>query len=190
MTTSAGTIVDAIRERRLDAELAALLWVLAAARIPIHVASRDAVALAGAVRDVAADPTTVTEGPGTSVEDVLRQPVPLRPPTGAIVILDGDSRVASAHLLRPPLRDGAGHVRPQGPAILAARLEAEDRLEHFAWGVMPELATELGRKAGDVEADIADRTSFLAGLAATSSGDPAAVGNALRRWPDPGQRAD
>ena len=184
------TIVDLIVERRLDAELAALLWLLAADRIPVHVASPDAAALAGAVRDVAADRTTVTGGPGASIEDVLRQPVPLRPATGAIVIVDGAGRVASAHLLRPPLRDGAGHVRPQGPAVLAARLEAEDRLEHFAWGVMPELATELGRKAGDVEADIDARARFLTGLAAASPADPAAVANALRRWPDPRPRAN
>jgi hypothetical protein len=184
------TIVDLLGERRIDAELAALLWLLAVDRIPVHVAAPGAAALAGAVRDLATEPAAVSEGPGASIEAVLRQPVPLRPATGAIVILDAEGRVTSAHLLRPPLRDGAGHVRPQGPAVLAARLEAEDRLEHFAWGVMPELAAELERKAGDVEADIDARARFLSGLAAASPTDPAAVALALRRWPDPGPWAN
>jgi hypothetical protein len=184
------TIVDLIRDRRLDAELAALLWVLAAARVPVHVASPVQGELADAVRELTRDPTQVTDGPGSSIDDVLRLPVPLRPATGAIVILDAHGRVAAAHLLRPPLRDGAGHVRPQGPAVLAARLDAEDRLEHFAWGVMPELAASLDLKAGDVEADIANRAALLDGLAATSSGDPNAVRQALRGWPDSPRRAD
>jgi hypothetical protein len=139
--------------------------------------------VAVAVRELAADSALVTDGPGSSIEEVLRQPVPLRPATGAIVILDANGRVAAAHLLRPPLRDGAGHVRPQGPAVLAARVEADDRLEDFSWGVMPEIAAGLDRKAGDVEADIGERATFLEGLAAAPAGDPEAVRNALRQWP-------
>jgi hypothetical protein len=177
------TIVDIIRERRLDAELAGLLWLLADGRIPIHVAPPAGGDLAGAVRELATDPATVTESPAASIEEVLRQPVPLRPATGAIVILDGDGRVASAHLLRPPLRDGAGHVRPQGPAVLAAWIQEEGRLEHFAWGVLPDLAAELGKKAGDIEAELEQRATFLRGLAAAATSDPAAVANALRHWP-------
>jgi hypothetical protein len=177
------TIVDLIRERRADAELAALLWLLAEGRVPVHVASSATTPVAEAVRGLASDPAFVTDGPGATIEDVLRQPVPLRPATGAIVILDADGRVSSAHLLRPPLRDGAGHVRPQGPAVLAARVEADDRLEHFAWGVLPELAEALGRKAGDLEADIGERATFLNGLAATSTTDAATLGDALRHWP-------
>ena len=119
------------------------------------------------------EPGAVTDGPGSAIEDVLRQPVPLRPASGAVVILDEDGRVAAAHLLRPPLRDGAGHVRPQGPGVLAVRLEAEDRLEHFAWGVVPEIAADLDRKGGDVEAELAERAEMLrhaGGVGATGSG--------------------
>ena len=107
------TIVDAIRDGRLDAELAALLWLLASRRVAIHVVPGGGADLAAAVRELAAAPDLVTDGPGASIEEVLRQPVPLRPPTGAIVVTGSDGRVAAAHLIRPPVRDGAGHVRPR-----------------------------------------------------------------------------
>ena len=181
------TILDLIRAGRLDAELGALLWLLVLNRVPVHVATQtdEAGSVAEAVRQLAADPALVTDGPGVRIEDVLRQPVPLRPATGAIVVLDGSDRVASAHLLRPPLRDGAGHVRPQGPAVLAFRLEAEDRLEHFAWGVMPELAAGMDRKAGDVEAELEERAAWLGGMVSSGPSDPDAVVLALRSWSRP-----
>jgi hypothetical protein len=178
------TIVDMVRSGLFDAELGSLLWLLASNRVPIHVVPGDA-DLAAAIRDVAADPSIVTHGPGVSIEEVLRQPVPLRPPSGAVVVLDGTGRVAAAHLLRPPLRDGAGHVRPQGPAVLAARLVSEDRLEHFAWGVMPELAAGLDRKAGDLEAELDERAAWLRGAAESAPGDPDALVLALRSWSRP-----
>jgi hypothetical protein len=187
MPDATPSIVDLIRARQLDAELGGLLWLLAANRIPVHVASPAAGALAvvGAIRQLASEPGDVTDGPESAIEDVLRQPVPLRPATGAVVILDDDARVVAAHLLRPPLRDGAGHVRPQGPGVLAVRLEAEDRLEHFAWGVVPEIAAELGRKGGDVEAELGDRAEMLDTLAASAVQDPDAVALALRGWTRP-----
>jgi hypothetical protein len=189
VTEPGPTIVDLIRGRRLDEELAGLLWLLAETRVPVHVAGASPAEVAAGVRDLAADPSIVTDGPGGAIEDVLRQPVPFRPASGAIVIVGSDGAVSAAHLLRPPLRDGAGHVRPQGPAVLAARLD-DGRLEHFAWGVMPELAAGMDRKAGDIEADIAERASFLGGLTASLSGDPTAVRNALRQWPGHPRRAD
>jgi hypothetical protein len=181
VTVTSATIVDLIRGARIDAELAALLWFLAGNRVPVHVVPLRG-ELAAAVRELSPDPALVTDGPGSSVEEVLRQPVPLRPATGAVVVTDDRGRVLAAHLLRPPLRDGAGHVRPQGPGVLAARVESEDRLEHFAWGVMPEIAVELGQRAGDIEADIDERATFLRGLATTDSDDAEAVRTALRSW--------
>jgi hypothetical protein len=175
------TIIDQLHGNALDAELGALLWLLVANRIPVHVVP-DGADLAAAVRDLAADPATVTDGPGDSIEAVLRQPVPLRPATGAIVVLDGAGRVFAAHLLRPPLRDGAGHVRAQAPGVLAARLEHEDRLEHFAWGVMPEIAADLAIRAGDLEAELTERATFLTALASTGPADPEATRGALRAW--------
>jgi hypothetical protein len=182
MAEERATLVDEVRAGRLDAELAALLWLLASEGVPVHVVPSAALSLAAAVGALAGDRGLVTDGPGSSIEEVLRQPVPLRPPTGAVVVADESGRVVAAHLLRPPVRDGAGHVRPQPPAVLAAWVESEGRLEHFAWGVMPELATRSGRKAGDLEADLNERAAFLRGLAGATDGDADAVRNALLTW--------
>ena len=182
MTEVDPTIVDQMRGGRLDSELAALLWLLASRRVAIHVVGAAAADLAVAVRDLAADPALVTDGPGASIEEVMRQPVPLRPPTGAIVVTGSDGRVSAAHLLRPPVRDGAGHVRPQAPAVLAAWIESEGRLEHFAWGVLPELAAETGQKAGDLEAELDERATFLRALAESGPRDADATRGALLAW--------
>ena len=74
-------------------------------------------------------------------------------------------RVVAAHYARPVGRDEHGHVQRLPPAVIAVRDERTDRLEHFAWGVMPELAIRLGRKAGDIEGDQTERAAILAGLA-------------------------
>jgi hypothetical protein len=74
-------------------------------------------------------------------------------------------RVVAAHYARPVGRDEHGHVQRLPPAVVAVRDERTDRLEHFAWGVMPELAIRLGRKAGDIEGDQAERAAILSGLA-------------------------
>jgi len=182
VTGSTATIVDLIRGGLVDADLGGLLWVLAGNRVPVHVVPATGTGLAAAVRELASDAGLVTDGPGSSIEEVMRQPVPLRPARGAVVVTDAGGRVLAAHLLRPPLRDGAGHVRPQAPGVLAARVEADDRLEHYAWGVMPEIAAELGLRAGDVEADVADRAAFLRALAETGPGDGEALRNAIRAW--------
>jgi hypothetical protein len=74
-------------------------------------------------------------------------------------------RVVAAHYARPVGRDEHGHVQRLPPAVIAARDERTDRLEHFAWGVMPELAIRLGRRAGDLERDQAERAAVLRRLA-------------------------
>jgi hypothetical protein len=78
-------------------------------------------------------------------------------------------RVVAAHYARPVGRDEQGHVQRLPPAVIAARDVRTDALEHFAWGVMPELAIRLGRKAGDLERDQAERAALLTGL--VTSGD-------------------
>lgn len=176
------TIVAAIRAGHLDAELAALLWLLAEGAVPIHVAGDLAGAageLASAIEDLGRTTGKVSAGSGASLEDVLRQPVPIRPPTGAVIVLDNEGRVRAAHLHRPPLRDGAGHVRPQGPAVLAAHDARTGAWEHFAWGVTPELAEAVGRRAGDFEIELDRRTAYLAGLAAGRLEGPDEVATAL-----------
>jgi hypothetical protein len=80
-------------------------------------------------------------------------------------------RVVAAHYARPVGRDEHGHTQRLPPAVVAARDEAADRLDHFAWGVMPELAIRLGQKAGDLERDQAERSSILARLAADGAID-------------------
>jgi hypothetical protein len=74
-------------------------------------------------------------------------------------------RVVAAHYARPVGRDEHGHTQRLPPAILAHRDQAADRLDHFAWGVMPELAIRLGRKAGDLEREQRERSAILAALA-------------------------
>jgi len=83
--------------------------------------------------------------------------------------------VTATHLLRPPLRDGHGHVQRQGPAVLTTWDPAIGRFEHFSWAVLPELAVLIERRAGDLESDIAARTDLLAGLVAHRVEDPGAV---------------
>ncbi len=88
-------------------------------------------------------------------------------------------RVVAAHYERPVGRDEHGHVQRLPPAVVAARDERNDRLEHFAWGIMPELAIRLGRKAGDLERDQAERAAVLRGLATAGVVDVESVRAAI-----------
>lgn len=77
----------------------------------------------------------------------------------------GRLRVTAAHYVRPLARDAHGHSQRLGPAVLATFDERLARYEHFAWGVLPEIAARLDRRAGDLEADLHHRRDDLAGLA-------------------------
>lgn len=89
---------------------------------------------------------------------------------GLVLILrrldDDRRRVAAAHYVRPVARDEHGHVQRLGPAVLATWDARGDRFEHFGWGVTPELAARLGRRAGDLEQDIERRRTYLTDLVA------------------------
>jgi len=100
-----------------------------------------------------------------------------REPDGSVV-----RRVVAAHYERPVGRDEQGHTQRLPPAVIAARDERSDQLEHFAWGVMPELAIRLGRKAGDLEQDQRDRAALLDGLAAASTTGVDEVRQAIRSY--------
>lgn len=89
-------------------------------------------------------------------------------------------RVVAAHYARPVGRDEHGHTQRLPPAVLASRAEGADALDHFAWGVMPELAIRLGRRAGNLEADQAERTALLGRLAASGVFDVDDVRRAIR----------
>jgi hypothetical protein len=77
----------------------------------------------------------------------------------------GRLRVTAAHYVRPLARDAHGHPQRLDPAVLATWDDRLGRYEHFAWGVLPEVAARLGRRAGDLEADLHHRRDDLAGLA-------------------------
>jgi hypothetical protein len=182
-TVAPTTITALIRAGTLDAELAALLWALAAAGVPIHVVAlgaEESEPLAAALRPVARESAAVTVGNGDALERVLALPVPLRPATGVVVVLR-ERIVWAAHLLRPPLRDAGGHVRPQGPAVLATA-NKPGGWEHFAWGITPELAALADARPGDFELDQEARREYLAGLASAGIVEPEAVEAALRGY--------
>ena len=178
------TIASLIRAGVLDAELAALLWLLGEGGVPITVASADDATGRADVR-AALDDLVPSSGPrpvavsGGSLSEVLARssrrslpmlsgPAPREEPvaTGIVLVL-AEGRVTAGHYVRPPLRDAAGHVRRQGPAVLATRDEAGGRFDHFAWGIYPELAERTGQRAGDFEREHGERTEYLAALAAS-----------------------
>ena len=75
-------------------------------------------------------------------------------------------RVVAAHYVRPLHRDEHGHAQLLGPAVLATWDPVGQGFEHFGWGVLPEIAARLGRRAGDLEADLHHRRDDVGGLAA------------------------
>ena len=132
------SIVALIEAGTLDSELAALLWLLGEGGVAVTVASGNSEAAREALT-AAIDDLVPPAGPrplavrGTSLADVLartsRRALPLLgggsapppgPPTGVVLILV-EGRIVAAHLVRPPLRDAAGHVQKQAPAVLSWR---------------------------------------------------------------------
>lgn len=77
----------------------------------------------------------------------------------------GPLKVVAAHYVRPVALDAHGHRQLLGPAVIATWDAQAARYEHFAWGVLPEIAARLGRRTGDLEADLHHRRDDLAGLA-------------------------
>lgn len=211
------SLVGLIARGVMDAELAALVWVLVEARIPLVVAAPEGRAGAGAqllaavIGSIHADENVEpllapmgAAGAGSLVRGrraggvveagslgEVRQklgggPLPLTddqltflgcvlvigedagdagPGTGTAGGRRGRLHVTAAHYVRPLARDAHGHPQRLDPAVLAtwdARLE---KYEHFAWGVIPEIAARLQRRTGDLEADLHHRRDDLAGLA-------------------------
>ncbi len=203
------TLPAAIAGGALDSELAALLWVLVEAGVPLTVigppgSGRDA--LRSSVVDVAGGPVpgvrpprgqgSLLEGGGIhdagSLEELLDE---IRQPPyslseddarglGLVVVLGvdprGTGRVISAHYLRPVERDREGHLQRRPPAVLSARDERTDRLEHFHWAIATELAWRVGITAGAFQRRHEERAAFIAGLAAAGIHEPAAVARAVR----------
>lgn len=131
---------------------------------------------------------------GDSLDDVLDQlrtaPVRLADDElsrlGVVLVLrriERDRRrVVAAHYLRPVARDVHGHVQRLGPAVLATWDPAPDRFEQFAWGVTPELALRVGRRAGDFEIEWEARRAFLEYLVERRMTGVDAVREAIARY--------
>jgi flagellar protein FlaI len=102
---------------------------------------------------------------------------------GVVIVLrriaGGRRRAVAAHYVRPVSRDAHGHVQRLGPAVLATWDPVADRLEHFGWGVIPELAVRVGRRAGDFELEAETRRALLDSLAGSDVVDGEAVRKAI-----------
>jgi hypothetical protein len=88
-------------------------------------------------------------------------------------------RVVAAHYVRPLARDVHGHIQRLGPAVLATWDENDDRFEHFAWGILAELADRAGRSPGSFQQELESRREYLAGLAAAGVTDVDSVRTAI-----------
>ncbi|MCI0583835.1 MAG: hypothetical protein L0227_13270 [Chloroflexi bacterium] len=222
------SLVELIRRGTLDAELAALVWLLVETRIPLVVTAEDELVERGAAADVLRGVlTSLRPDLGLSGVDAIgggiATPIGLRaarelvhgrrdgavarggsleavrerlsaaPPLGlgedelsflgCVLVLGEDPmpsiaaadpamapvravRIVAAHYVRPLHRDEHGHAQLLGPAVLATWDAGRLAFEHFAWGVLPEIAARLGRRAGDLETDLHHRRDDLGGLAA------------------------
>jgi hypothetical protein len=206
--TAAPSLVELVATAVLDAELAALVWLLVEGHVPVVVAAPEGRAgagaslLAGLLASVRPDVDTdalrspLTPAGASSLirgrraggvleagslgeirERLGTGALPLTPDQltflGCVLVLGestgtgarrGRLRVTAAHYVRPLARDAHGHAQRLDPAVLATWDERLGRYEHFAWGVLPEIAARLGRRAGDLEADLHHRRDDLAGL--------------------------
>ena len=125
------------------------------------------------------------------VFDALRRP-PVRladdelSHLGVVLVLrrldDGRRRIVAAHYVRPVARDVHGHLQRLGPAVLATWDPEADAFEHFGWGVTPELALRVGRRAGDFEIEVDRRRELLDRLVATGVTEPQRARDAIRAY--------
>jgi len=95
---------------------------------------------------------------------------------------DGRRRVVAAHYVRPMVRDQQGHLQRLGPAVLATWNPIEDAFEQFGWGITPELARRVGRRAGDFEIELERRRTVLETLLGAGTTEPDAVRAAIRAY--------
>jgi hypothetical protein len=171
-----------VAEDTVDADLAAMVWLLATHGLPVVVVGRDRAlgeelraALAATVRSEQPARDAIPGGVflGRSLEDIVRVtggagsaaghgavPDEVRD-LGVVLVLDDAGAVAVAHYVRPVERDGAGHVQRRPPAVLSARDGVSGTLDHFWWAFTDELATRCGIERADFEAEHAARARQL-----------------------------
>lgn len=181
----------------MDAGLAALLWTLLEAEVPLVVGARAGVTgpneLRAALSSLAAPGQRTADGVysggtivGGSLEDVLRfggaNPDDTVPDTarelGIVIILsrpaaDEPIHVAQAHYVRPIERDAAGHIQRRPPALLSAWNDETERLDHFYWAINDELATRVDMEPSDFDATYRHRARLLADLVSAGVFDAA-----------------
>jgi len=166
-----------------DAELAALLWLLAERGVPLVIVSSEvapAHAVRAAVASVLPPERGLADAPlaggvvvGDALEDVLRMSggaeahdvADSARDLGVVVVLH-DGSVAAAHYVRPVERDAGGHLQRRPPALLSARGPDLPTFDHFYWGITDELATRAGMTRDEFEDGHASRAGMLADLAA------------------------
>lgn len=73
----------------------------------------------------------------------------------------GTSRLTAAHYVRPVALDTHGHVQRPAPAILTTWNPGAGRWDHFAWGVLPDIAGRLGITTNQLEREQARRAASL-----------------------------
>ena len=172
----------------IDADLAALVWLLTEHGVPLVVASRDAEAARrlrssiGALMPEDRRAADLAMSGGTfvadSFEEVLRLSggLPDGPNSGVadsardlgVVLVMRDGRVRVAHYVRPVERDGAGHIQRRPPAILSAAGE-NGPADRFYWAFTDELATRAGMQRADFEDEHARRSARLSAQPAASA---------------------
>ena len=171
----------------LDAELAALLWLLVEAGLRVTVAGPPGSDSGALLAALAAFGPSPVPGPGSRLPAIVEATsfADLRarlagPPLGAsedelrtlglVLVLEvappGDWRIAAAHYVRPPELDGQGHVQRRPPAILAAWDGRRGAFDDYSWGISAELAGRVGREPSEFEAERARRAGYLADLVA------------------------
>lgn len=138
-----------------------------------------------AIRSLAVGYGLAATATGTRLEDVLHGLAAA--PVGAIddeltwlgvvLILGRDDggvpRVLAAHYLRPVARDVQGHIQRLPPAVLATWNPSAGRFDHFAWGVVGELAGRTGRRPVKFEREQALRACRFASR--NTGGTPASI---------------
>jgi hypothetical protein len=127
-----------------------------------------------AIRALTAGHSLLATVGGSGLDDVLRTLG--RPPVsaaddelsrlGVVLVLGAAERVEIAHYLRPVARDPGGHVQRLPPAALAAWNMRTGRYDHFAWGILAELASRTGRRPLAFEREQARRAASISAAAA------------------------
>jgi hypothetical protein len=163
------TLAARVAAGELDADLVALVWLLAESGVPLTVASDDPdaarelraavgalmpdhhasdLALAGgSVRATSLEQVLAVLGgsPGAEIDDAARD-------LGVVLVL-ADGHVTAAHYVRPVERDAAGHLQRRPPALLSAWNDGAARHDNFYWAITDELATRAGMAQADFEAE-------------------------------------